>query len=211
MIGEFWDEMFAGDEYRYGTAPNRFVREREHIFPVGGRILCIGDGEGRNGVWLAKRGYRVTTIDPSSVGVEKAKRLAEAAGVKVDARVGTWPDCGYDRGTWDGIVLVYVHMLPELRAEAHRAVVDALAPGGLVLLEGFAPRQLQFKSGGPTNPEMLYTVDMLRGDFADLDEEAALELDTWLDEGPGHHSEGAIVRFIASKPFQDEDERGRRR
>ena len=195
-----WDQNFAGDEYRYGTQPNAFLAGQAHRLAPGSTVLVPGDGEGRNGVWLARRGHRVIAIDLSTVGLEKARRLAQAQGVTIDTEVA-------DLGQWapapasaDAVVLVYVHLPPGVREAAHRAAVQALRPGGLLILEAFTPAQLAFSSGGPKAMEMLYTLDMLRGDWGSTVEELhAEETSAVLDEGPGHQGPGQVVHGVWRK------------
>jgi len=197
--GSFWDTIYDTDHYRYGTAPNAFLREQApHIHPRG-KVLCVGDGEGRNGVWLAEQGFEVTSIEPSSAGVRKIRQLADEREVTVNVLEGKVPDIMPEPGAYDAAVLTFIHLPPDLRPIIHRVVSDALAPGGLLILEAFTPAQLAYNSGGPRAEPMLFTPDLLRDDFAHLTIELLEEVINHLDEGPGHAGEAALVRLRARR------------
>ncbi|MGA1260088.1 MAG: SAM-dependent methyltransferase, partial [Ilumatobacteraceae bacterium] len=132
--GQSWDERYAEDGFAFGTEPNDFLRDVASRLPVG-RTLCLGDGEGRNGVYLAGLGHRVTTIDLSPVGVVKARRLATDRGVTIDAQVADLDNYDLGSGTWDCIVSIFCHLPPELRHRVHTAIPRALSDGGCLVFE----------------------------------------------------------------------------
>lgn len=200
-MGSFWDEMYADEAYRYGTTPNRWLAACGDRIRPGSRALSIGDGEGRNGVWLAEQGAKVVTIDSSARGVEKARALAEARGVALDARCGLFPDDLGDAPPFDVIVLAYIHARPEQRIALHGAAADLLAPGGYLILEGFTPAQIPLESGGPKDPEMLFTASLLQDDFSTLHIVHLEERRVVLGEGPGHAGDAEVVRLLAMKPL----------
>lgn len=197
MKAEFWNERFSSQEYVYGEEPNAFLKDRYTLIPRRGRVLCLGDGEGRNGVFLARKGFDVTSVDASEVGLEKTRKLAERHRVTLRTIHGRLPEVEIEEGAYDAVVLVYLHLPPDIRAEVHALAARALRPGGVLLLEGFTPEQLEFESGGPKDAAMLFTPEMLRADFAMLDIEGIDACRTVLDEGPGHRGEAAVVRLIA--------------
>lgn len=200
----FWDEQFAGDQFKYGTAPNSFLAGEAARLGAGARILVPGDGEGRNSVWLAGQGHRVTALDQSAVGLAKARALAADRGVTIEplhADLSTWSP---EPAAWDAIVLTYVHLPPAWRRDAHRRLAVGLRSGGLLLLEGFHPAQLGRSSGGPKDVAMLFTLAMLREDFgpggpAPLIEVAGWEGEVILDEGPGHQGAAMVTRFVGRR------------
>ena len=199
MIGDVWDERYLGEEYRYGTDPNVFLQQESHRLPPGGKVLCVGDGEGRNGVWLAEQGFAVTSLEPSSVGVEKIRRLAAQRDVEVDVIHDALPDHPL-QGGWDAVVLIFVHMPPPMREAVHRQVADALAPGGVVMLEAYTPAQLQTSGvGGPPDEALMFTAEMLERDFAGFEIEVLVETFVDLAEGPSHQGESAVVRLVARR------------
>jgi SAM-dependent methyltransferase len=193
----FWDQQYSAvNGYKYGTRPNAFLMAEAHRLPPHARILVPGDGEGRNGVWLASLGHDVLTVDLSEVGVARSRALATGLGVPIETLVADLKVWTPPAGAFDAVVLTYLHMPPAMRSAVHRKVAAALRPGGLLLLEAFHPRQLGRASGGPKEIELLYTLEDLRADFGDqLDEELGAELETPLDEGPGHQGLAAVTRY----------------
>jgi SAM-dependent methyltransferase len=197
---EFWDRMYGGEAYRFGVEPNAFLAARAHAIRPGGRVLCVGDGEGRNGVWLARQGFRVTSLDQSAVAARKCVALATRFGVEVEALIGRLPEHPLPAAAFDAVVLIFVHLAPPLRQAVHAAALAALAPGGVVILEAFTPAQLGRPSGGPRFVEALQTAAELAKDFAALELRELAELETELDEGEGHRGPAAVVRLVAVKP-----------
>lgn len=200
----FWDDRFSGTGYHYGQAPNAFLAEQAQEFASGSSILVPGDGEGRNGVWLASQGHTVHSVDISQVGLDKAAALAALSGVTLHtelADLATWQPAPH---SVDAVALIYVHLPPAIRRDAHRRLAGALRPGGLLVLEAFHPRQLDgYHSGGPKSADMLYTLDALRADFGELLQEVLVfEGEIELDEGPGHQGPAFVTRWVgrASAP-----------
>lgn len=197
----FWDSMYAGEDFRYGTKPNAFLSAELHRLPKQAHIVAIGDGEGRNGVYIAKAGYRCTSIEPSTQGCLKIRKLAAREGVLIEVQQGRFPYDVAPSPPVHGVVLTYIHQPEGIRAHFHAAAASLLTPGGLLLLEGFTPDQQHHHSGGPRDASMLFTPDILRADFDGLLEEVYLwEGEVDLDEGPGHHGRAAVVRYIGRKP-----------
>ncbi len=195
----FWNERFSAEEYVYGTEPNDFLREVGRRIPEGGRVLCLCEGEGRNAVWLAQQGYRVTGVDASREGLRKAERLAAERGVQVEwllADISGWP-IGTEQ--WDGIVSIFAHLPPELRRRVHRDVVTGLRPGGALVLEAYTPEQLRFGTGGPPEEELMMTLAALREEFAGLRFEIGREVEREIHEGSGHDGPSATVQVLAFK------------
>lgn len=200
-MSEFWDEKYDIEEYRYGRRPNRFVADNARdVFAAEGRILDLGSGEGRNAVWLAEQGYEVTAVEQSRVGIDKTLQLAGHRGVRVNVIHAKLEDFEPQAGGYDGVVLNYLHLPPEVRQVAHAKAVEALTPGGVVLLEGFRPAQLDRDSGGPPEEAMMFTEEMLQEDFSDLEIESIAEDTIELDEGHGHRGLGDVIRMVARKP-----------
>jgi len=194
-----WDERYGAPEYVYGTEPNEFLASVAGRIPPG-RVLSIADGEGRNGVYLATLGHRVTSVDASPVGLAKAGRLAAARGVKLTTVLADLAEYVITPGAWEGIVSIFCHLPPPLRRRVHEQVVRGLAPGGIYVLEGYSVRQLEFGTGGPQNADLLLTLDAVRGELAGLEFLHAVELEREVHEGTLHNGPSAVVQVIARKP-----------
>ncbi len=194
-----WDDRYASDEYLFGTEPNDFLKASVAKLPQG-RILCLADGEGRNGVFLAEQGYDVTSIDGSAVGLAKARGLAARRGVTITTHQADLFEYDPGEACWDGIVIIFFHMPPEKRKQVHAAVERALRPGGVLVHEAYTPKQLEFRTGGPPVAELLQTVAILTGDFPGLVLDHAAELERDVVEGKGHFGRASVVQLIAHKP-----------
>lgn len=193
-----WDERFAGEAYTYGTEPNAFLRDNAERLPAG-RVLSLAEGEGRNAAFLAGRGHAVTAVDLSAVGLAKARRLAAARGVAVETVQADLTDFTIEPEAWDGIVSFFCHLPAAARARLHAGVVAGLRPGGVFLLEAYAPRQIEFDSGGPRQADLLMPVDDLRRELAGLDFLVARECLREVVEGDRHTGLGAVVQICAVK------------
>lgn len=192
-----WDQSYSASGYKYGTQPNAFLVWQAQRLAPGSDVLVPGDGEGRNGVWLAQQGHRVTAMDGSSVGLRKAQALAAERGVAITTVHGDLADWAPDPASFDAVVLIFVHLPPTIRSAAHRRLAAGLRPGGLLLLEAFHPLQLQHSSGGPRDEAMLYAPELLRADFGDvLDELLLWQGEVTLDEGPGHQGKAHVTRYV---------------
>lgn len=191
-----WDERYTGGDFQFGEAPNLFLVEQAHRLRRGMRALAVGDGEGRNGVWLAEQGLDATSVDWSAVGMKKAAALAARRGVPLATEVAdltrwTWPDGRYDLIAW-----IFVHLPPEDRAIAAAGALRALAPGGLLVMECFTPAQEGRRSGGPKDPALLWSRALVEQHFAGLEVLELLEGAVRLDEGPRHQGLAEVVRAV---------------
>lgn len=195
-----WDERYASGEFQFGEAPNRYLEELRPWFAPGRRALALGDGEGRNGVWLAQQGLVVTALDWSPVGMAKAARLAEARGVALATVVADAAAWDYPAGGFDLVAWIYLHLPPADRAAAARGVLRALAPGGLLALECFTPAQQGRRSGGPKMVELLWSRAIVEELFGGLEVLELLEGTVSLDEGPRHQGPAEVVRALLRKP-----------
>jgi SAM-dependent methyltransferase len=193
-----WDKRYSGPGYAYGTRENDYLAEVADRIPVG-RVLCLGEGEGRNAVFLAERGYRVTAVDASTVGLEKAERLAAERGVIIRTEVADLAAFDLDVSCWQGIVSIFCHLPPVVRADVHRRCVAGLAPGGAFVLEAFTPRQLAYGTGGPSREELLVNLATLRRELRDLRLEIAREVERDVVEGRYHTGRAAVVQLLGCK------------
>ena len=197
---ETWNARFAGDDYLFGEEPNAFVRREAHRLPGAGSVLCVADGEGRNSVWLAEQGHAVTAFDFAPKAVAKARRLAMARNVDVDHRIGdvyTWP---WTAAQYDAVVVVFIQFVPpEKRGTVFAGLREAVAPGGLLLLEGYRPEQVDYGTGGPPRREHMYTCEWLAEEFRDWDILLLDAYDAEVREGRGHSGMSALVDLVACK------------
>ncbi len=196
-----WNTRFDGADYLFGTDPNVYLQAQLRHLPASGPALCVADGEGRNSVWLARQGLQVDAFDISEVGVAKARKLALEAGVQVnyvvaDCEIWDWPVEHYAL-----VAAIFVQFAdPAMRERLFANMVRALAPGGLLVLQGYTPRQLEYKTGGPPHVENLYTEPLLRSAFGAL---TTLELRLYedhLSEGQHHLGRSALAGLVARKP-----------
>jgi SAM-dependent methyltransferase len=191
-----WDQRYARDTYAYGTEPNDFLRQAAASLPVG-TTLCLGEGEGRNAVYLAALGHQVTAVDASLVGLEKARRLAERKGVEITTIHADLADYDFAAGRWDLIVSIFCHLPPPLRTRVHRQAVKALTPGGAFVLEAYTPDQLHYATGGPPTAEMMMDLASLQQELQGLEIIHGVETLREIHEGEFHQGRGAVVQVIA--------------
>lgn len=198
MDAAFWNDRFATRDYVYGMEPNDFVVAAAPAIPPG-PVLCLAEGEGRNAVWLASRGRRVTAVDQSAVALNKAQQLAAAKSVTIETIVADLSAYRITPGAWSGIVSVWGHFPPALRRATHAQVVQGLGPGGVFILEAYTPAQLAFDTGGPRSIDMLMTAAQLREELAGLDFDILREMERDVSEGTKHTGRAAVVQVLARR------------
>ena len=196
---KMWDERFTQAEPVYGEEPNAFLREQAGQWKAGSRVLVPGDGYGRNGRWLTRQGFQVHTVDLSSVGVERSHASAQAEGLQMKIECADLFKWSWPVGEYDAVAAIFVHLPPDVRPMIHTSMLGALKTGGVVVLEAFNPTQLQYKSGGPKDVALLYTAELLRGDFAGAEVVQLIESVVQLEEGAMHSGPGATVRGVFRK------------
>jgi SAM-dependent methyltransferase len=197
---ERWETRYATPGYHFGKEPNAFLKSKAHLLKAGQKALSIADGEGRNGVFLAELGLDVLAMDFSPAALAKARSLAKERRVTVrfeqaDLETWTWP-----AGEFDVVVAIFIQFCtPALRARVFESMKRALKPGGLILMQGYRPEQLEYKTGGPSQVEQLYTRALLEKAFADCKSVAIEEYDRELYEGTGHGGMSALIDLLARK------------
>jgi len=202
-----WNTRYenAGDEYLFGTEPNRFLAHRADLLRNGRTAISVADGEGRNSVWLAEQGLEVTAVEISPVAVEKARRLA--AGRKMDIRfvladmlAPAWPPADM-HDAFDWVIGVFIQFVGAAdRARQFAAMKQLAKPGGRILLQGYTPKQLDYRTGGPGDLENLYTRDILLDAFAGWEIEELVDYEDEITEGMGHKGRSALIGMVARKP-----------
>lgn len=199
----FWSARYrdAGEDYLFGTAPNRFLATQAERFGADMRVLSVADGEGRNAVWLAEQGCRVTATEISPVALEKAGKLARSRHVEVawqqaDILNWEWPVEAYD-----AVVGIFIQFAtPAEQPRQIGGMKQAVKPGGLLFLQGYTPKQLEFRTGGPSTADNLYTADLLREWFADWEIVSLHEHEDTIEEGTAHVGQSALIDLVARKP-----------
>jgi 2-polyprenyl-3-methyl-5-hydroxy-6-metoxy-1,4-benzoquinol methylase len=195
-----WNERFNRPDYLFGTEPNAWLASQRARFEPGRRALAVADGEGRNSVWLARLGLQVTAFDLSHVGVAKARALAQQGGVAVDYHVADCDGWQWKPEVYDYVVAIFVQFAdPAMRARLFANMVRALKPGGCLLLQGYTPRQLDYKTGGPGILEHLYTPALLRQELPSLRVVELREYEEELAEGARHNGMSALIGLVAQK------------
>ena len=197
-----WDARFSTDDYIFGTGPNAWLERQASLLQPGMRVLAVADGEGRNSVWMARRGLQVDAFDISPVGVAKAQRLAAQAGVQVNYEVASVEDFAWKVGEYDAVVAIFIQFAdPDTRATLFKRMKSALKPDGLLLLQGYTPKQLEYKTGGPPNLDHLYTEELLREAFGDMEIVELAMYEDVLAEGSQHSGQSALAGLVARRRF----------
>ena len=193
-----WNRRFEDEAYIFGTEPNAWLRDQAGVWQPGQRVLSVTDGEGRNSVWLAKRGLRVDAFDIAEVGVEKARRMAAEQGVSVNFSVADCDGFAWPEAAYDGVAAIFVQFAdPAMRTRLFAHIRRSLKPGGTLVLQGYTPRQLEYRTGGPPFESHLYTPALLREAFAAMDIVELREYEADLAEGSGHHGRSALIGLVA--------------
>ncbi|WP_227494376.1 class I SAM-dependent methyltransferase [Ramlibacter pallidus] len=197
-----WDRRFSESGYLFGTEPNAWLRDHADLWHAGQRVLCVADGEGRNSVFLADRGLIVDAFDISEVGVRKARDFARITGVKVNFAIADVARLSWPESLYDGVVAIFIQFAdPELRRRIFHGMVRCLKPGGLLVLQGYTPKQLDYRTGGPGIESHLYTASQLRESFAGIEILELREYEAELAEGSAHRGHSALVGLVARKPL----------
>jgi len=202
-----WNKRYAeaGEAYLFGTAPNHFLERRAALFESGRNALALADGEGRNSVWLAQQGLTTTAVEISPVAVEKARRLAARQRVDVafliaDILAPGWPPAEMQEA-FDWVVGIFIQFVgPPWRELQFSRMKELTRPGGCVVLHGYTPKQLEYRTGGPSESENLYTPEILRSAFGDWSIEELVEYEQDVAEGHGHSGKSALIGMVARKP-----------
>ena len=194
-----WDERYKAEEYAYGTTPNEFLQENFDNIPKG-KVHSLAEGEGRNAVFLAQQGYSVTAVDSSSVGLNKARKLAAEKNVTVEFVHADLANFDLGENQWDGIVSIFCPLPSTLRKQLYEKLKVALKPQGVFLLEAYTPAQLQHGTGGGSSADVMQTKESLSSELSGLKFIHLAELERDVREGIYHTGIGAVVQAIAVKP-----------
>ncbi|WP_332826354.1 SAM-dependent methyltransferase [Ramlibacter sp.] len=195
-----WNRRFSESGYLFGTEPNGWLVEHADLWEAGQRVLSIADGEGRNSVWLAQRGLTVDAFDISEVGVRKARDFARITGVRVNFAIADIAQLRWPQNIYDGVAAIFFQFAdPALRARIFQGIVNCLKPGGTLVLQGYTPKQLEYRTGGPPFASHMYTPELLREAFAGMEILELREYEADLAEGNGHKGHSALIGMVARK------------
>jgi len=194
---EFWNSKFSRDGFLYGIKPNTFLASKIKLLKRESDLLCIGEGEGRNAIFFSKRGFNVSAIDASDIGLKKLEQRAKEENLNINTfceDLNTWES----NKKYDVIVASYLHMYKEERAQLFEKIEESLNQDGYFIGEFFSTKQLDFKSGGPKDEDLLYTVDDFKKSFLYCDKDIS-EQEVILDEGKGHQGDACVIRVVIQK------------
>jgi SAM-dependent methyltransferase len=197
----FWNERFNKQEFIFGKEPNEYLtlQTKTYLRP-NQKVLCIADGEGRNGVWLAKQGMQVVGFDVSDIALEKAKQFAKDNQVEIAYSLSDTDGFNWQENTYDAVIGIFIQFAePRMRSRIFKQAFKALKPGGIFILQGYTPKQIEYKTGGPSLIDHLYTEEMIRElakDFQILD---LCSYEKELNEGARHAGMSALLGLVAKK------------
>ena len=204
---ERWQDRFSGPDYAFGKEPNYFLKSCKQLLPRSGRALAVADGEGRNGVWLAEQGLNVLSIDFSPLAQAKARALAVERDMSVDFEIADVHGWNYPESEFDVVVEIFTQFSsPNERRAKWTGIRQTLNPGGLLILQGYTPKQIEYATGGPKQIQNLYTREMLEEAFADFDDLRITEEEREIHEGTSHVGMSALIGLTARKPKRPEQQ-----
>ena len=196
---QFWNERFDKEEFIFGKAPNEYlVQQATKYLKPGSKVLCIADGEGRNGVWLAKQGMQVVGFDVSDIALTKAKHFAKENQVEIEYSLNNTDEFDWQANTYDAIVAIFIQFAdPDMRDRIFKQIQNSLKSDGILILQGYTPKQIEYKTGGPSAIEHLYTEDMIRDYLQDSDILDLSSYDKELSEGARHSGMSALLGLVS--------------
>lgn len=195
-----WNRRFATEGFLFGAEPNVWLRRHAGVWHPGQRVLCVADGEGRNSVWLARQGLQVDAFDLSEVGVAKARALAAEQGAVVNYAVADVDAVAWPEALYDGVAAIFVQFAdPAMRERLFANIIASLKPGGTLLLQGYTPKQIDYRTGGPPIASHLYTEELLRQAFGSMEIVELREYEAEVSEGTGHHGHSALIGLVARR------------
>jgi len=195
----FWDERFDSKEYYYGKQPNDFLKAHAHYFPEGGHILSLGEGEGRNAVYLAKKHFNVTALDSAKTGLDKTKKLAKEKNVQVHLLLENLKNYAFEKDKWDGVLNIFCHLPAKIRKKIHENLPATLKKDGVFLMEAYTPEQINYGTGGPKNVELLYDPETIKDELKGLELIHFKVVEREIREGIGHTGLSSVLQVIAKK------------
>ncbi len=197
--GKFWDKRYSSIGFVYGTEPNTFFKDELDKLKSG-NILLLGEGEGRNAVYAAAKGWNVDAVDFSTIAKKKALKLAEENSVSINYEITDLSEYKPKSSYYNAAAIIFLHLNPKIRSDVHSKVVDSLIPGGTLIIEVYEKKQLGKDSGGPKNIDMLYSKEELKDDFKKMKIIMLGKEIITLNESEQHAGEAVVLRLIGIKP-----------
>lgn len=195
---ELWNQRYSERDFVYGKEPNQFFREQiEKLTP--GKLLLLGEGDGRNGIFAAKLGWEVDACDFSETAKEKALQYAKSENVKINYKVSDLQTAEIKENFYAAVGIIYLHLPEEVREHVHMKAQKSLKKEGVLIFEAYEKDQLKNTSGGPKDLDLLYSLEDIYTDFQDLDIQKFSKENISLNEGPLHTGPAAIIRFVGKK------------
>jgi 2-polyprenyl-3-methyl-5-hydroxy-6-metoxy-1,4-benzoquinol methylase len=197
-MSDFWDKRYSEPSLAYGKEPNVYFKQKIDLLQTG-KLLLPGEGEGRNSLYAAKKGWEVTAIDSSVKAKEKALALANKNKIRIEYIVSPIESYNFRQEEFNAAALIFVHFPTETRTKIHDAIINSLKPGGALIIEAFSKKQISHNTGGPKSIEMLYDLDDLLIDFKEMNIEESYETQIDLHEGKYHRGIADVIRIFAKK------------
>ncbi|MDV7186121.1 class I SAM-dependent methyltransferase [Lutibacter sp. TH_r2] len=194
---EFWDDRYKENEYAYGIEPNKFFKDTLDAYKFKGNILLPGDGEGRNAIYAAKKGLNVHAFDISIEGKKKALKLAEIENVTINYEVGNFYDLDLNSIKFDAGALIFTHFPVEIVESYHTKIASLIKSNGIIIIEAYSKNHSG--NGGPKNPEMLFSKEMIQQHFSNFSTLKLEEIEVDFSEGKYHQGLGTVIRFVGKK------------
>lgn len=198
MSKQLWDERYSSDDFIYGIEPNEFFKQQIELMKPG-KLLLAGEGEGRNAVYAASKGWSVDAIDFSIAAKKKALKLAESKSVKINYHLSDLTEFQYPENYYDAAGLFFVHLPHYERDLVHQKISGSLKSGGILILEAFNKLQIKNNSGGPKDINLLYEEKDLLESFRQLEILLIESLSVELNEGKYHKGNADVIRFVGKK------------
>jgi SAM-dependent methyltransferase len=201
FMQKFWEQKFADEQYKYGKEPNDFFRQTlDSLLP--GKILLPGEGEGRNAVYAARRGWNVDAVDFTNNGKDKALRLAKEQNVNINYYVEDITDCTPKKEHYDAVSLIFLHLPQEATKKLYQKLTRSLKPGGMFFFQLYSKEQINFQTGGPKSPEMLYNIDELKNYLKDMKTIVLNKHERLIHEGDMHFGKASVIDYVGKKPAE---------
>ena len=198
---QVWDKRFRANPALFGEQPNQWLASHADKIASRSAVCCIADGQGRNGLYLAGLGHRVDVNDASSVAISQLNATAAQSAVPINATVLDVAGWEPAPNTYDAVVAIFIQFAnPQLRQQIFTNIARGLSRDGLLIIEGYGPRQLQYRTGGPGKLDHLYAADTIAHGFGQWPIIASRDCDITLTEGSGHSGQSHVVSAVLRKP-----------